>query len=139
MNDLFADFALPSEATAKCFIVHPITKTKLTDADGNECWIELHGWNSKAAQAYRFEREDELRRLGRDLTSEELYDGLGAMIARLTIAWQLIAPTGQKIAVPCTTENAVSLYNSLDHRWIREQVILFLNSEGNFLPAGWLH
>lgn len=139
MTDLFADFALPIDRTAKCYIANPATKVRLKDADGNECYIEMHGYHSQPAQTWRNDREEKLRTLGREFTPDENEDDLGEMLARLTVDWQLIAPTGNKIDVPCTYENAKKLFTSAEHRWMRQQVIDWLSELKNFLPPSWIN
>lgn len=138
MTDLFNDFAIPADLTGKCFITHPAKKSRLKASDGDaECYIEFYGWHSTAAQDFRFEREERLRRLGREMIGEEAYADLGDLIARLTVSWVLITPTGKMLDIPCTYENAKKLYNGLDFRWMRQQVIDFLNNESQFIPSSW--
>jgi hypothetical protein len=139
MTDLFADFAVPADLTGKCYITHPATKKRLRADDGSECYLELRGWHSSVAQEFRFEREERLRRLGREMTGEEAYEDLGDLCAQLTASWNLVTPTGKKLDIECSYENARKLFNSLDHRWMRQQAIDFLNNEANFLPSSWLH
>lgn len=137
MPGMFDDFAIAPDLTARFYPTRPGSGRRLTDASGEACWIDLMGWNSKAAQDFRYAREDRLRRLGREMTAQELYDDMGAMLATMTVAWNLIAPTGRRLDVECNHDNAVSLFNSIDQRWLRQQAVDFLNNEGNFVPPGW--
>lgn len=137
MPDMFDDLAVPAELTAQCYILHPGKKTRIKNANGEEAYIEVYGWHSAAAQRFRFEREERMRRLARELSAEESYDDLGDLIAQLTVSWKLITPTGRMLDVECNYENARKLFNGLDHRWLRQQVIDFLNNEANFIPPSW--
>jgi hypothetical protein len=136
-TDLFADFALPTDTTSKCYIVNPATRQRLKDADGEECWIETYGYHSESAQKWRADREETLRKLGRDFNDEENEQDLGDMLARLTVNWQLVAPTGKRVSVECNYTNAKKLYTSPQHRWMRQQLIEWLGNLGNFLPDFW--
>lgn len=138
MPSPFADFALPADLTGQFYPVRPGTGRRLTDAEGRVCVIEMRGWHSKAAQDYRFAREEKLRKLGREFSPQEAYDDLGDMLAVLTASWVLVAPTGRHIDLPCTFDNARALYNDIDQRWLRQQAVDFLNTEGNFVPPGWI-
>src|ERR1044072_3195839 len=135
--DMCDDFALPTDIAAKVYITNPATKRRLTDADNNECWIEVHGYHSEAAQKWRFDREETLRKLGREMTAEEADVNLAEMLASLTVNWQLIAPTGRKLDVPCNYDTAHKLYTSPEQRWLRQQVLDFLGDLATFAPAGW--
>lgn len=137
MPDMFADFALPADLTAKFYPTKPGSLARLMADDGTACEIEFYGWHSKAAQDFRFSREDRLRKLGRDMTPAEAYDDLGDMLATLTVSWVLVAPTRRVLDTPCNFDTARALFNGIDHRWLRQQCIDFLNTEGNFLPASW--
>jgi len=137
MPGLFDDLALPADLSAKFYPTRPGTGRRIADEAGEMCWIELLGWNSRAAQDHRFAREEKLRRTGRLPSPQEDYDDLGEMLARLTVGWQLVAPTGQRIDAVCDFTTARSLWNNPDLRWLRTQAVAFLDAEGNFIPPGW--
>lgn len=137
MPGMFDDLAVPQDLTARFYPTRPGTARRITDESGEACWIDFMGWGSRPAQDYRFAREDRLRKMGRDLTPAEAHDDLGDLMATVTVAWNLIAPTGRTLGVECTHDNALALFNSIDHRWLRQQAVEFLNSEGNFVPPGW--
>lgn len=143
MPSPFDDFALPADKPARFFPLRPDTAKRITLRPAEEgaperaCWIDLLGWHSEAAQAYRFAREEKLRSMGRDFTPAEAYADLAEMLASLTVAWDLIAPTGRALEVACNFDSARRLYGDLNQRWLRQQAVDFLNNESNFVPDTW--
>jgi len=137
MPSPFDGLGLAPERTGKCALLHPISRKPLVNRQtGDAAWIELYSWHSPAAQEHRHQSADRVRRLGRDMTAAESEEDMGAMLARLTVAWDLVTLDGTPLAVDCTYEMARAAYNSLELRWVRAQVIDFLNNEGNFQAPG---
>jgi hypothetical protein len=56
-------------------------------------------------------------------------------LAILTSNWLLVSPQGERIDVPCTIENARSLFSEPALSWIRSQAETFVDNPGNFIPS----
>ena len=145
MPQPFAGLGLQIDKPGRCELLHPVTRLPLAiregapDAEGEpvvgRAYIDVLSWHSKPAQAHRFLVQDRLRRERRDLTPEEEFDDMGEMLARMTVGWRLCDLHGNPIDVPCTFDMARELYNGLETRWLRNQVLEFVNNEGNFQLA----
>ena len=139
MPGLFDDLAMPADLRARFHPISPASGRRIASADDPDdvCWLDLLGWNSQAAQDYRYGRDERLRKLGRDFTSEEAFRDFGDFLATLTADWHLVAPTGRVLGVECNYDTARQLWNGTEFRWLRQQAMDFLNAEGNFIPASW--
>lgn len=147
MPGAFDDLKLPADRSARFYPLHPGTRRRIFPAEGAEgaeggeggeaCWIELRGWHSAAGTEHRHKREERLRRIGRDLTPAEADGDMADMLAALTVAWRLVAPTGRALDVPCNFDTARELWADPDMLWLKGQALGFINNEGNFLPDSW--
>ncbi len=148
MTKPFAGLALAIDKPGRCYLTHPVTRQPLMVAlavvEGQEpasepAYIDILSWHSRPAQEHRYKLEDRLRRTGAPLSAEEGYNDMGEMLARMTAGWQLADLHGSPIEIPAGYEMAAELYNGLETRWLRNQVLEFVNNEGNFPAAGLLN
>lgn len=146
MPSPFAGLGLPIDAPARCMLLHPVTGAPfmVTDLPGDtgkksapqQAYVEVLSWHSRPAQAHRFLVEDKLRRTNAPMGSEESYNDMGEMLARMTTGWLLADLHGKHLAVEPAFDMARELYNGLETRWLRNQVLEFVNNQGNFPAAG---
>lgn len=140
----FAGLCLQVDKPGRCYLNHPVTGGPLvigkppaadetTDAiRERQAYVEVVSWHSTAAQDFRFEHEDRLRRERRELSSREEFDHMGSWLARMTTGWRLAALTGEAVDIECSYDIARDLYNAAETRWLRNDVLAFLSNQGNF-------
>ena len=51
MPAIFNALALPADRSARLLLIHPVTRAPLTDAAGQQGWIELYSRESEQAHA----------------------------------------------------------------------------------------
>lgn len=143
----FTGLGLAVDKPVRCYLFHPVTGAPLRvklegpdvvpppEADWPQAYVEILSFDSRAAQEHRFARQEEERRLRRELTPAEDYEWGGIQLARMTTGWLLCDLDGNKLDVPFRYDVALALFNGLETRWLRNQVFGFALNPGNFLPA----
>ena len=135
MTNPFAGMALAVDRPSRLKLLHPVTKLPLRDQEGGEAFIDLLSWDSAASQAHRIQRDDRVRRLGREMTAEESQQDTAEHIAALTVCWRLVALDGRPMEVDFSPEAARLLYGMRELAWARFQVVEHLNNRGNWQQA----
>ncbi|MAO65047.1 MAG: hypothetical protein CL666_08605 [Balneola sp.] len=124
----------PENQTAVLTVLHPTTHAPLTDEDGNEVTITIHGPDSKAQTELqrKFRNKalkDGVKRKNMSISSEQLEARALDMDVAATADWQNIGLDGKELE--CTPENVKMVYTKLP--WIREQVEEFMADRANFM------
>lgn len=144
----FAGLGLAVDKPGRCYLLHPVSGAPLRlrpvpdpasalppEDQWPQAYIDVLSFDSAPAQEHRFARQEEERRLRRELNAAEDYDSIGVQLARMTTGWQLCDLNGDPLGVSFTFDMARELYNGLETRWLRQQVFGFALTPGNFRPA----
>lgn len=128
------DTLTASEAGVAMQVIHPKTKEPVKGADGEVITITLLGRASDAAQAAvrrARDRANERLQQGRRSTPEDAERDMIDLLVSCTKAWTFDSLDGQPF--PCTPGNAELLWRDPRFRWLREQALIFIQDDGNFL------
>ena len=129
--------AISSESTSTMEVVHPGTLDPLVDDQGKPVTISVYSPESE--QMKDFERsmfnkavkKMRQRRNQNSMDYEQIQSTIVDRAVAATAGWENIAFDGKELA--CNPKNARMLYTKIS--WIKNQVIDFLNDEGNFMTG----
>lgn len=146
MSDLDFSGLEVAQAPFKVMLTDPRTGADLLivggDRDGEQAFIEVHGYNSKAGEPFRKKAILKAAQKGRsgktnaaDFDPDKLRAENADMVSALTESWLLCSLTGAPIEMECTRSNARALYAHEPTAWIVRQVLEALAEEVNFIQA----
>lgn len=130
LPDVLAGLGLDPDAPSRMEIIHPVTKEPMPGA-----WIDLRSWDSEVAHQHRQDTARRQRQIGRALTQDEDEAETNLLVAKLVAGWSLVDLYGKPLNVPYTVDTAAALLGSRAGRWLRGQVLVYLNNAGNWMPA----
>jgi hypothetical protein len=121
---LFNGLELEVEQPFRLFLLHPITRQPMRDAEGNQAYIDHYSSDSEIARKHQ--RTVQRRRLAMrnrlKITPEELEAEATEVLAALTVGWYLVDLKGKKIDLPFSQDKARELYANPGASWLREQL-----------------
>lgn len=124
----------PDNQTATLQVTHPVTFEPITDDEGNQVTIFLHGPDSAELKQVRRKWQnkqlnDSMKRRKMNISAEQLESQALEILITATKDWQHLAFEGEEL--PCTPANVRKIYTSLP--WLKDQVDEFINERSNFL------
>ncbi len=130
----FAGLALSVDKPATMTIRHPETGKPIVDRDGREAFISIFSADSARGRAHeRATIDSRLDARKRKLTADDIERDNVELLTKLTDAWYLVTLDGDPIDVEFNEANARELYSDYSLRFIREQVLTFLDDRGHFI------
>ena len=135
MPSPFAGLGLAIDKPGRVLLTHPKTGAPLRAADGEQAWIDILSYDSHPAQDHRYQRSNREMQERAPLDAKADFLDAGEQLAKMTVGWMLCGLDGVRLEAACTFDNASGLYNSMETRWVRNQVMAFVSVPGNFLPA----
>jgi hypothetical protein len=132
MTNPFAGLAAQVDRGHRVTIIDPRTGKAIRDKAGKSAYVEILSGDSAVAE--NFDREQARRIKGQDSTDDDDTPLAIAKLAALTSGWHLVDMISLDIIdVPCTRDNAESLYAARETRWIYKQVLPAALDIGNFM------
>lgn len=124
----------PDNQKATMEVVHPTTFEPLTDEEGNQVTITLHGPDSTVLRTARRKWQNKqlsegVKRRKMNVSAEQIESQAMELLIVATAGWEYLAFGGEE--PECTPANVRKLYTELP--WLREQVDEFINERSNFL------
>jgi len=88
----FAGLGLAVDTPARMFILHPVSRRPLVNAEtGEQAWIDLLSASSQAGRAHdRTVTDKQIKMRGQRLRAEDIESDFTEKLARLTKGWLLV-------------------------------------------------